>query len=111
MKLDGKTIPTPRGNIGIEYIEISRSERAMTGRLVKDIIAIKRIFSIPYQGLVPNDALIFINIYKSGRAVEFEFEDIRGPEKATVYIQSLPREIYTPKPQYTQNITIALEEV
>jgi len=111
VKLNGQEIPTPRQNMGIDYIEISKSERTMTGRLVKDIVAIKRIFSITYQGLTPEQALIFIDIYNSGREVIFEFEDVRGIETATVYIASLPREIFIHKPQYTKNVTITLEEV
>ena len=111
MKLNGQEIPTPRQNMSIDYIEISKKERTITGRLVKDIVAIKRIFSITYQGLTPEQALIFIDAYRSGMAVSFEFEDIRGPETTTVYIQSLPREIYSHKPRYSQNVTITLEEV
>lgn len=111
MKLDGKEIPKPRENVGVDYIEIARTERTISGRLVKDIIAVKRKFSISYQGLKPEEALIFIDIYNSGRAVEFEFEDVQGIEKTTVYITSLPREIFIHKPQYTKNIMIGLEEV
>lgn len=111
MRIDGKVIPTPRENMKITYTEVSRSERAISGRLVKDVIALKRTFQIPYQGLTPETALIFIEIYESGGEVTFEFEDVRGTETATVYIQSLPREVYSPKPQYTQNVTITLEEV
>ena len=110
MRIDGKEIPTPRENMKIDYIEISRSERAITGRLRKEIVAIKRQFSIPYQGLSPEYATIFIDIYESGRPVLFEYEDVKGEQSAIVYITSLPREIYSPKPKYTQNITIGLEE-
>jgi hypothetical protein len=110
MKLNGQTIPTPRQNIAIEYIEISRSERTITGRLVKEKIAIKKRFSIPYNGLKPDEALIFINAFEAGKPVLFEYEDVRGTQTATVYVMSLPREIYSPKPQYTANVSITLEE-
>jgi hypothetical protein len=110
MKLNGQTIPTPRQNISIEYIEISRSERTVTGRLVKEKITTKKRFSIPYHGLKPEQALIFINVFEAGKPVLFEYEDIRGAQTATVYVMSLPREIYSYKPNYTANITITLEE-
>lgn len=110
LKLNGQVIPTPRGNIGIESIQISRTERTISGRMVKDIIANKKVFTLTYQGLTPEQALIFINAYESGRPVQFDYVDVHGPQRKIVYITSLPREIYTPRPQYTQNVTITLEE-
>lgn len=110
LKLNGQPIPAPRENIAIEYIEISRTERTVTGRMVKDIIAVKRRFTLTYQGLTSEQALIFLNIYRSGRPVTFEYIDIQGLQTARVYIMSLPREIFTPRPHYTQNVTITMEE-
>jgi hypothetical protein len=110
MKLNGYTIPTPRQNIAVEYAEISRSERTVTGRLVKEKISIKKRFTLTYQGLTPDQALIFINAFEAGKPVLFEYEDVRGAQTATVYITGVPREIYSPKPNYTANVTITLEE-
>jgi hypothetical protein len=110
MKLGGQVIPTPKQNISINYIEIVRSERTATGRLVKDVIALKRQFSIPYAGLKPTEAQIFVDAYETGEPVLFEYTDVQGVQTAIVYVMSLPREIYSYKPNYTQNITITLEE-
>lgn len=110
MRLNGQTIPTPRQNITIDYIELSRSERTTTGRLVKEKIATKKRFSIPYQGLKPEEALIFINAFEAGKPVLFEYEDVRGAQTAIVYVTGIPREIYSYKPQYTANVNITLEE-
>lgn len=110
MKLNGQTIPTPFQNVAIDYIEISKSERTASGRLVKDIVTIKKQFSISYRGLKPSDAQIFIDAYELGEPVEFEYEDFEGTHNTTVYVVSLPREIYSPKPNYTANVTITLEE-
>ena len=96
--------------MAVEYIEISRSERTVTGRLVKEKITIKKRFSIPYNGLKPEEALIFINAFEAGKPVLFEYEDVRGIQTATVYVTGLPREIYSYKPRYTSNVTITLEE-
>jgi hypothetical protein len=110
MKLNQQTIPTPKKNVQIEYNEISKSSRVASGLMVKDIIAVKRIFSLSYNGLKPEEALIFINAYKAGESVEFEFDDIEGIETAKVFVTALPREIYIHEPNYTKNVKITLEE-
>jgi hypothetical protein len=110
MKLNGRTIPTPRQNIAIEYVELSRSERTVTGRLVKEKIGIKKRFSIPYAGLKPDDAAFFANIYETGKPVEFEYESFKGIKTVSVYVVGFSGEIYSYKPQYTGNVTVLLEE-
>ena len=111
LKLNGIEIPTPETDVQIDEIEISRAERTVNGRLVKDIIAIKKTFTLSYAGLLPADALTFINAYRTGEPVTFEYEDVEGAHSKQVYIHPLPRSIYNPKPQYTKDITITLEEV
>lgn len=111
MKLNGIEIPTPETDVQIDEIEISRAERTVSGRLVKDIVTTKLRFTLQYKGLLPNDALIFINAYRTGEPVTFEYEDVEGSHSKQVYIHPLPRSIYNPKPQYTKNITVILEEV
>lgn len=111
LKLNGTEIPTPENDIQIEEIEISRAERTASGRLVKDIIAVKKTYTLQYAGLLPSHALTFINAYRIGEPVTFEYEDVTGTHSVEVYIQSLPRSIYNPKPEYTKNIIITLEEV
>ena len=110
MKLNGQTIPMPRQNIAIEYVELSRSERTVTGRLVKEKIGIKKRFSIPYQGLKSDDAAFFANIYEAGNPVEFEYESFNGVKTVSVYVAGFSGEIYSYKPQYTGNVTVILEE-
>jgi hypothetical protein len=110
MKLNYLEIPTPKQNIAIEYNEISTSKRTVSGLMVKDIVGIKRVFGLKYSGLKPDEALIFIDIYKAGKPVEFEFEDVSGKEMARVYITALPREIFIYEPRYTKDINITLEE-
>ena len=111
MKLNGIEIPTPETDVQIDEIEISRAERTVSGRLVKDIIAIKKTFTLSYAGLLPADALTFINAYHNGNPVIFQYEDVTGTHSVEVYIQSLPRSVYNPKPEYTKDITIVLEEI
>lgn len=110
MKLNGITIPTPENDVQITPIEIGVEDRTTSGRMVKDIKATKHIFVLPYSGLLPVDALIFINAYKSGNPVPFEYEDVEGAHTKNVFINPLPRKIYNPKPEYTKDVTITLEE-
>jgi len=111
LKLNGTKIPTPENDVQIEEIEISAAERTASGRMVKDIIAIKNAYTLTYDGLLPADALTFINAFRSGEPVTFEYEDVEGLQTKQVYVQSLPRKIYNPKPEYTKDVTIVLEEV
>ena len=111
MKLNGIETPTPFSDVQIEEMEISISDRTASARFVKDITATKNIFTLPYAGLLPADALTFITAYRTGEPVEFEYTDVEGIQTKSVYINSLPRSIYGPKPKYTKDVTITLEEV
>ena len=111
MKLNGIPIPTPENDIQIDLVEIARISRTASARLTKDILAVKARFTIIYNGLLTADALTFINVFKVGKPVIFEYKDVEGVQTKEVYISSLPRSIYNPKPEYTKNITITLEEV
>ncbi len=109
MKLNGIKIPTP-DDIPIDEKQICKTERMASGRMVKDVVAIKNKYSLSYKGLLPDDAMTFINIFRAGNSVSFEYEDAEGSHNKTVYLTSLPRELYRFKPQYTQNVSITLEE-
>lgn len=111
LKLNGVKIPAPEQDVQIEPIERSRTDRTASFRLVKDLVAIKYRFTLQYSGLLPTDALTFIDIYESGKPAIFSYEDVRGAQSKKVYIQSLPRSIYNPKPEYTKDVTVVLEEV
>jgi hypothetical protein len=110
MMLNGIEIPRPK-KFEINPIEISVSERTASGRKVKDIIAIKRSFSLNYTGLSAQDMKTFLDVYREGKAVPFEFSSAGEAETVSVYLESLPHEVFLFRPQYSQNITITLEEV
>ena len=111
LKLDGTKIPAPKNDVEIDPIEIARKDRMASGRKVKDIVVTKDVFTLNYDGLLPDDAMTFINAYRTNEPVTFEYEDVEGVQSKEVYINPLPRSIYNPKPQYSKNITITLEEV
>ncbi|MBM7624786.1 hypothetical protein [Sporohalobacter salinus] len=110
LKLNGTKIPSPKEEVKIDPLEIAREDRMASGRKVKDIKTTKDTFTLDYDGLLPDDAMTFINAYRDGGPVTFEYEDVEGKQSKQVYIQPLPRKIYAPKPQYTKEITITLEE-
>lgn len=111
LKLNGISIPDPESDVQIEPIEIARAERTASGRMVKDIQVTKLRFSLPYAGLLPTAALTFLDAYETGEPVTFEYEDVQGTHLKQVYVQTLPRSIYNPKPEYTKDVTVVLEEV
>ena len=111
MKLNGIEIPTPFSDVQIEEMEAAKEAVMASGKLVKDIISVRYNFTLQYRGLLPADALTFINIRNIGEPVTFEYEDVMGIHSTEVYIQPLPRSIYHPKPQYTKDITVILREV
>jgi hypothetical protein len=102
-------IPDPEG-FAITPIEISKSERTASGRMVKDIIAVKRKFSLRYDALDPADVNIFVSFYEIGRTVNFIYEDSGRTVSAIVYITDLPRELFVHDFRYSENINITLEE-
>lgn len=110
MRLNGNEIPDPENDMQIDPLEIVREDRTASGRKVKDIITEKDIFTLQYAGLLPLHAKIFIDARKISGPVEFEYEDVEGEHTKQVYVASLPRSVYLPKPQYTKDITITLEE-
>lgn len=110
MRLNGIEIPDPENGLQIEEEEIAREDRTASGRLVKDITTVKLTFTLEYNGLLPADAMTFINARKTEGPVSFEYEDVEGTHTKQVYVAPLPRSVYIPKPQYTKDITITLEE-
>ena len=110
MKLNGQEIPTPFENPKIEYISISRSERAVTGRMRTETVATKYSISLNYKGLKPENAKMFLEPHKSKQLVEFEFVDCYGNHKIKAYVTVSGHELYSPKPQYHANIAVTIEE-
>lgn len=105
-----KAIPRPK-ELKITYQEISKSDRTASGRRVTDVVARKKIFNITYNGLLPEDMKFLTELYTKNEDVNFIYEDENGTQKVLVDITALPRDIYTPKPQYSKNINITLEEI
>lgn len=104
------TILDPDG-FQIVPFEIARVDRTASGRLVKDIIAIKNRFILQYDALDPDDIDTFIQLFTTGRALNFIYEDSGKEKEAKVYITNFPRELFIYDWRYSENITITLEEI
>lgn len=110
MRLNGQEIPTPFEDPKIEYISISRSERAVTGRMRTEIVTTKYMITLNYRGLKPEESRMFLDAHRSKRLVEFEFTDSYGSHKIEAYVTVSGHELYSPKPQYHANIAVTIEE-
>lgn len=102
-------IPRPT-SFSIDPVEVSKSERTASGRLVKDIVAIKNEYNLTYQGLKPNQLKIFTDLYALGDPVSFIYDDASGEQTKSVYITSLPRGVFVRRPSLSENVTITLVE-
>lgn len=112
MKINNITVQVPLAtNFIINPVEYSRTDRTASGRMVKDIIAIKRSFVLKYNGLRYTDYNTFLSLYTLGEAVPFIYEDNGVEVTAMVYITSIPRGIYQELSTISHGITITLEEV
>lgn len=110
MKLFSQTIPAP-SSVRISTTQIGKTDRTASGRKVKDIVAVKRTFELTYKGLKPSTMQFFLNAYLEGETGIFEYTDANGTNTVEVDIVDIPRELFKQKPNYSQNVTITLEEV
>ncbi len=110
MKLNSITIIEPE-SMDINPVEYGVSARTASGKLVKDIIAVKNNYKLSYKGLKAATAKTFKDAYIAGTSVPFEYKDSDGTKTVTVNIVSLPYSILKYNTNLNQNVTITLEEV
>ena len=104
-------IPTPQAPLVITPFEIKRNIRTASGKLKKNVIAIKHKYQLSYKGLSPATLKIFADIYKAGQAVNFIYDDSDGEKTVVVYIIPPSRDVPKYHPELSQNVSIELEEV
>lgn len=110
MRINGATIIEPK-SFDIDVQKISRTERTASGRLVEDIVAIKRTFQLKYNGLFRTEIQPFIDAQNLVESSTFEYQDGDVERTVKVRIGSIPMSPYWKTPTASQNITITLEEV
>jgi len=112
MKINNISVQAPLAeNFKVEPVEHCKTARTASGRLVKDIIAVKNKFSLTYRGLKYNDYKVFYDAFILGNPVGFSYEDNGLEKTATVFIMSMPRGIYQDVSTVSHSITITMEEV
>lgn len=58
---------------GIRELEISREERTASGKLVKDIVAVKKVFTLDYGLIDGPDLQIFVDFYELHSELLFRY--------------------------------------
>lgn len=103
-------LPRPQ-SVNVDYVELSKKVIMASGKTVKEIKRIKKILTITYDGLTTNVINLLLTLFESGKPVNYIYNDAGQAKSLEVYITSIPRDLYIPKPQYSKNIVITLEEV
>jgi len=103
-------IPRPK-QMSVVDTEIAKAERTASGRLVKDIIAIKRKIQLKYDGLSAASFNLFRTYYEAGKPVNFIYDEAGLAKTIECYITEMPRRVFVYNPAYVSDVTVALEEV
>lgn len=93
----------------IESFEIARADRTASGKLVKEIIAKKRIFKLAYKGLPASDVTVLREEYDKGAPLSFVYEDEGQTKNAVVWFTKFSRKRLKTKDEYW-SVEIELEE-
>ena len=108
MKINDINIVEPlQFNITDEILSVKN--RTASGKLVEDIISIKKIFTLTYRGLKRSDLQQFLDV--QGEDFTFEYTDNDITYTNTVKIGSIGRTINTEVNSVSTGIIITLEEV
>lgn len=109
IKLGGVVIPSPN-SFSVRTYNIEHSERTASGRLVKDIIAVKRTFVLKYMGLNATEKAIFNTLKEKRDFLVLKYLEGGEVRRAIVWMNELPAEMVSMNPEEWEDITIELEE-
>jgi len=113
LKLGGVELPTMSRSFSESEIEITREDRTASGRLVIDVIAVKKTFTVQYA-IVTEEILSVINeVYKLGNPLNFVVERKSGElDEYTVRLHPYSRDrLILGDDWFWEGITLELEEV
>lgn len=107
-----RELPTP-DSFNVNIVEIGVSKRCADGALVKGVTGYKRIISISYDSLEPDDMKYLNNLYTSlsNASILFSFIECGVEVEIPVLINSLLSSYYVHDTSYPTGISIVLEEV
>lgn len=103
-------MPAPE-NFDIEQREICRMERTASGRLVKDVIAVKKEIRLKYVALEKSDFLHIRRLYEDGQLVKVEYREAGVLHSIEAYVANLPRKVTTYDTNFVRDVEVLLEEV
>jgi len=103
-------IPRPK-QVSVVDTEIAKADRTASGRLVKDIIAVKKKIQLKYDGLTAASFNLFRTYYEAGKPVNFIYDEAGQTKTIQCYITEMPRQLFVHNTNYVSDITITLEEV
>lgn len=105
-----QVIPKPK-QVSIVDIEIAKGDRTASGKLVKDIIAVKKKIQLKYDGLTAASFNLFRSYFEAGKPVNFVYDEAGQTKIIQCYITEMPRQLFIHNTNYVSDITITLEEV
>lgn len=103
------SIPAPSG-FKIDDQPISREGRTASGKLVKDIIAVKKKFTLDYAALTYSEVQLLLAEYQRCTFLSFIYPDCGSDKQCTVWFTSFPREKLLLATEYWGNFSITLDE-
>lgn len=107
-KIETLSLPKP-DEFNIDPVVIAREDRTASGKLVKDIIAKKKAFTLSYNGLSAVDVRNIAVIYNINRPITFEYEDEGEIKTATAWFNVFSKTRLHSREEYYQ-VNIVLEE-
>ena len=107
--LNETTIKAP-STFSVEHKRIMKETRLASGKMVADVVAVKRVFTLVYPVLYPNEVSSFVDLYHKNEFVEFTFYLDGKWLSATVWVRTLPLAMLRRSPELWDKSTITLEE-
>ena len=91
--IDGTTIPTPQ-TFNVSSFDIKRESRLASGRLVVDVVATKKSFSLTWVDLTGTEMDSLLNLLYANTFLDYTYPDETGSDTATVTKGDVPRELW-----------------
>lgn len=111
--LNGVKLPEPE-DFDISKKEISKSKRLASGKLVKEIISVKRSYSLSYKAITPAALVNLVALEDLHDFMDFKYTDVGGVKTVRVWLNQIDRSMLITDEEYNGqfwgNITVKLEE-
>lgn len=95
----------------ITPVKLGIKQRMASGKLVEEVISVKNTFTIQYNALEPELVNQLIEFFQSGENLSFIYTDSGIEKSLLVNFLEFPRSLFVYDLLYSEDITIAFEEV